>query len=1202
LKSASSLDLLERRLRAVAAAAEARPEEAARDLALAEGEWISGRGAEEGRLALSELARWRDRTGSAEAAAAVEERVRRKAEAWRARTAQGTEALARRLREAGALDREAIERGVEPPLRGDRAAAREAFLEALRQAPPDEALRGRWAVELADRADAALLSLDDLPRDRARLLLAIEEEDLAWHAASVDAENARIRRKLRRLRAEREERELQERLEARFGPKRVARFERGMFLLLLLLLAIMFVDLFGDLSRGAYVALAAVEAAACSLFLLEFLVKLRMAPDRASFFRRHLLVDLVPSIPFGLILLHRSVWDAAQAGRAARLFRLPRLAVYVAALRPLLRLFRAFAFLTRGADRFVRQHGALLNREVVIHPTREEREGMASDADAWRARRLRAEVNRLWRRILEATPPAGREEVARARVLALAPAPMEPPAAAAPRPLVAEELLHRLERIDGEELEAEMGPEFAGSVARTVRLFAAPPLRWLPGIRGYVPRLAPGMDDAEVAAAAARRLAERLGRRLRRRQWIADLHGVITPAQFVDRVGTAMVKGSFRPAWRLTVFGAVYLLIQLLFGNVNSGFAGAVNRFLDRTLGPFLLVLGSVCVVVLGLGIWLRRIAGQATDFFDKSARAQFLETAESIKGRAIDRDAAILDRRVLAPENLLLGIAPAQGSAERRQRFASGVREWLLEAQAGGRGGGAFDAMERAILLYREGLDGAILSESDTATTAQLLGSPALRNLRLESGRLSRAENRALGKLDLDRARSAFRGPYFWFGLLSQAVVQGAAHLLVDYNRHAIPHAEIAKAGPDERERYERWLASEAAAAVPSDEVLSVTTAFTTIHFLDDDPRRDREVEARFGPRVLERLRRDRRDLFRTIFSTEPWHRLERSARSINLFEAYERWFVGGRALLLPFRLLRGALRRAAELLSWAGRAVREIRHPTFGADRAAAAEADFSAAERKIRRMRAPLVEACLLLRARCDPEYLGVPLPGSLSTPLPGADAESDLRFLRARRELEAAVETERRRAERDMARLGRLLDGGLRARLAAQVAGEGAELSPEQIRAAAVAYLGDLRGVRRNLSSAAILDEVFADAEKRPPLPRRLLPRLDLSRAFDDWWDRHGPKRRGARLRAWRAALWNVDGVADALLAYDRLGDMAEREGEATLAGYLRRPSRTTDSLVTLRAVQTLSLIDLLRYREHVHRLGGYGDSKELLSPP
>jgi hypothetical protein len=71
--------------------------------------------------------------------------------------------------------------------------------------------------------------------------------------------------------------------------------------------------------------------------------------------------------------------------------------------------------------------------------------------------------------------------------------------------------------------------------------------------------------------------------------------------------------------------------------------------------------------------------------------------------------------------------------------------------------------------------------------------------------------------------------------------------------------------------------------------------------------------------------------------------------------------------------------------------------------------------------------------------------------------------------------------------------------------------------------------------------------------------------------------------------------DVDGVAGALRVWCRLGDDALPQGKRILADLLRHPQRITEKLVTLRAVQTLALIDLLYYREHVYRLGEYGRS-------
>ncbi len=86
----------------------------------------------------------------------------------------------------------------------------------------------------------------------------------------------------------------------------------------------------------------------------------------------------------------------------------------------------------------------------------------------------------------------------------------------------------------------------------------------------------------------------------------------------------------------------------------------------------------------------------------------------------------------------------------------------------------------------------------------------------------------------------------------------------------------------------------------------------------------------------------------------------------------------------------------------------------------------------------------------------------------------------------------------------------------------------------------------------------------------------------------------------RCAAWRATVHNVHGVADALRTWSAHGDDARETGEQILTDLLRHPERVTEQLVTLRAVQTLSLIDMLNYRTHIYRLGEYGSSGD--APP
>ncbi|MFI5404066.1 MAG: hypothetical protein ACHQ1G_14090, partial [Planctomycetota bacterium] len=221
--------------------------------------------------------------------------------------------------------------------------------------------------------------------------------------------------------------------------------------------------------------------------------------------------------------------------------------------------------------------------------------------------------------------------------------------------------------------------------------------------------------------------------------------------------------------------------------------------------------------------------------------------------------------------------------------------------------------------------------------------------------------------------------------------------------------------------------------------------------------------------------------------------------------------------------------------------------------------------------------VAEAALRLRIRLDVEYLGVRLPGTEESGLEGRDAASDLRFLDAGADLEREVEGERGRAERDMRRL-------------LAVAPEAP--SREHLRAAACAYHADLDGVRSLLSAKEILAEVAARAVRDPLLPATR-PRPKLQALFRRYWRAHGEGGLRERRAVWRAIALDTDGAATALVAWALPG--ARERGERVLADLLRHPERITEMLVTLRAVQTLSLTDILLYREHVYRLGRYAES-------
>ncbi|KAA3608669.1 MAG: hypothetical protein DWQ01_11230 [Planctomycetota bacterium] len=1101
------------------------------------------------------------------------------------------------------------------PFHQDRRRLREALLSAIKASPPEEELRDLWLAELMDRADSSLTALDDMSPKEAARCLDVVSSDLRWHRQNIEKEGPRahrLTRKLRRLRAERQERRLQAKLETRFGTRAMGHWERMILLLILVVLVILIVEMTVPLSPNWRLFLTIVDTFACTLFLIDFGFKLALVEHRRSWFLRHFLVDFLPSLPFNLFLHHAGA-DPARAGRAARLFRLPRVARYLRLMMPVIRAIRAFGFLAKGLDRIVRRYGNLLNSSIILYPNRRERAGVDRAAEEWQSRlwRLRSELNDLWQRLYQEGTPQQRKQLSKARLHSLRSSHAllgdadfhESAGPKLPSEWTAEEFLRRLGSLSPDRIEEQLGPDQVGKAAKILRMFHVVPLRWLPMVKAFLPRLSPGMRASEVVAAAARRSAASLQRYYGRMFWILDWYGTITPSEVVDRVGSAMVKGSFRPAYRLTLFGGIYLLAHLILEISGLGLMQKIADFLDKYVGPTLILVGGVCFIILGLGWWMKKMAKEATSFLEQTAEAQYLPFTEAIKSRNLERDTEILDRRILEPEDLLVDRSRPGGADDRRRPFKAGVRAWLLGARESEEALRETEAMERVILLYRDSLKGSLLCQTDTRTTDQLLGNLALCHLRDISSRIDRKENRALNLLDLDQQRGAFKGPYLWFSLISKAIAQTAARLIVEYNRNAIPLNALSQAPETDRRRYQAWLErrnpepeeNRSEKAMREERSHYLTTAFTALHFLDDDKVRDQDVAEEFGEAVLQRVQEDRQRLFRTIFGTFPVHHRPKDRRTLNPYEMYQSWLAGGRALFMPFFFLIFGLRLFGRLVVLVAKAVQEIRKPKRFGKPTDAAQADFAAAQRKINRMRGPVVEACLWLRARFDPEYLGVQIPRTPDPDWSGRDVMADLRFLDAEPSWYERLTEERASASADMRRLESLFADGLLQRIATILGRPQESLSVESIRAAAVAYRADFKGIRSLLSCGEILHEACQEAAEGR---RHFEPRFagfGVGGKFNRFWKQYDKAKPEARPFAWRAIQRDFHGSKRALQIWADYGpEEARRRGEQALAEILRYSRRVSEQLVTLRTIQTLSLIDVLNYREHVFRLGGYGE--------
>ncbi len=685
-----------------------------------------------------------------------------------------------------------------------------------------------------------------------------------------------------------------------------------------------------------------------------------------------------------------------------------------------------------------------------------------------------------------------------------------------------------------------------------------------------------------------------------------------------------------------------------------SGMAALIQKVhngIRALIRGVLVPIGAVCMAFMAFGIWLQRLARDTTTFHEQVAHAQFLHLTDSIKARQRHADAALLARRVFRPERNLFERDGAREATERDEaRFVRHLEQFLSEGVSPPSMDQGFDPVARSVMLYRDLLDGALLAHSDTRATSQLLGNLAIQRMLEHAGRVNKTTRKSLMRIDLERRRTFLSGPYLWFHSISRAMSSRAARLIVDYNAHAIPVTEIERAGEPERERYEAWLVRSLGGEAPAQSTSpeepetveasavgkapQLTTAFTVLHFLDDAPARDAEVAKRFGVPVLERLRQDRRALVRTVFGTYPLHRLPLESRILNLRALYAEWVEGGKVLLVPLRLLGIGARLTVLGIKAVARAVAAIRKPDLAFQDVKDAEADFHAAARKIGRMRGPGALAAAELRAILDPEYHGLALPFGLHdseehdsrtlTP-----AEADAGFLGADPAFHDQLAAFQARAARAIRHLEKAKEGGLLDRLAAHL-GLDIEGDVQTLRALTILVAGDDDGLRSGLFGREVVGECTVDALEFG-LPRAgLIPPVGLWIAFQRFW-RNGGKaflmeaagnsgavrltpadgidgdakelrtqaERQVKRAAWRVLWADLDGCRAAFRQVlkcrtDEEQAAARLTCEERLGEALRHPARVTEQLITLRAVQTMTLVDVRNYRRHVWSLGQYGD--------
>ena len=1098
-------------------------------------------------------------------------------------------------------------------------------------------------------------------------------------------QSRRAERLARRVRAAWQEKLLALRMQTLFGRRFVAILENTVLILILVLFVLIALQVVleqasrSGLSVREHEFFAWTDLAICSVFLFEFALKLALAPNRMTYFVRHFVIDLLASLPFGFIfhqialaqLENAVVGTLPRSGPFRRLVRVARVSLrFVRVALPILRLARVPLILLRLSDRLVRRMAGLLNRNIVLFEPLQTQKSESSDRH--RLVTLRSELEHARTAIEVRLDRDQRRQLAerlihdlQARIDTLPVAEIEEAVNENHgREIPVEQVVESLIQMTPERLIDQTGPMYVRAVDRYLRLLDLPIVRRLPIIRNLVAYRE--KSPAEAVALAANYLGHLIQRGLNVVYFFADLQGTLSPPVFLDRLGATLVNAARTPAKRLLWLGSAFFFLFVIVNALSflKPLRGVVDK-LQTLMGWPVIILGVICLVVWYLGAWFRKIANQSADFCERVVEAQFATHTKNLKSRRRDQDAQFLTTRVIDPELLLRASDDQPLEPVARDGDDDGER----------RGRELFENRELAFLrnvrlLYQDYLDGSPLHRSDTKASVQLLGNLALGNLRRSHlGHLLR-ESRTIDRLDLSRSGGLFGGAYLWFNYITRLLVQETALLILDYNRHAVPLDRLACSPDAVRRAFQTWLAgrlkidpdevwlpelavsqanvqdgpASAYSSVPLASDCSAplrqstrreagafleTVEFTAVDFLADEPERDAEIHARFGPQVAELVRRDRQQNVRRAFRSFPLHELPLAARTINPYALYEAHLAGGRIALLPFTLARG--------LGWAVvmgiranyRVVREILHPQV--DRQQIVPSDtYWAALRKIHRMRKPVFMGSLWLRARFDVEYLGLPLPTAPPSIAASSLMDTDLDFIGATRQDRIIAEQVRRQHQERLEWILRWLDrfGWTFEELPAYLAREFpflANRGGEALRALVAACVLDHNDIATLALSIGGLKRVLAHAADLSEDPKKIAsglpdPIVNLRRL---WHPVHRCKRPVADLfelpcfPAYNSAQQRrilrylgrhrrvVRGWIKVVLGQGARDPWATVH--ARMRDVLLRTDLWSDQILVLRAVQSLTMLDLQHNCELVWNLGGYtrpepGDAEPDAQPP
>lgn len=1056
--------------------------------------------------------------------------------------------------------------------------------------------------EAAERVALLTAAVEETPLEQQIMALRCNSDVMAELGRHCDDKT--LRGYGRRLRNQADDRELALRQEKLLGRPGVVVFHSLNFALLVVVLTILTIEFTVELSEPVAHALQWTDALACLFFVFAFLFELVLHPRRSSFFVRHVLVDLLPAIPSALFLLPAvDVPGAADNSVVVRLLRILRIgwvARYVQVLRPLVRSLRLFLFLVRGLDGLVQRFSTLLDREFVFVPAASD-EHRAPDLDG--RREVLFEALERERELLGLVDSRQRAAaiVARAAALRGRMSMLGPVRAgslrigSSRRDVPIEGAIEVLWSLRPQDVPRYLRPSDIRAIDRVLRVLSAVPVRWLPIVRNFaVHPLPPGPEERVVAFARA--VADWLERWHGRLLFHADLHGIVTGPQILDRVATALIRATQRPAVRLLLFGGLFLLLQLILGEKFPG-----HDFLTNIVATPLIVLGSVCLIGLALGRWLKSLAGEAADSYRLTSEAHFLPQLELAKVRYEADDLPFLARRVFDGDEIQAQALPLLRHQVRSARAGVPVDDDVDDHIRFG--------VNRVAMLYLHFLDGAPLHITDVKTTEQLLANKALVNLREQFLGVTRRDKKRLRKLRLDDG-TVFSGPYLWFSFITESIAVETAKRIEGYNRFCIPLAEFGDASPEQQEAMGLWLdrrrdpkAGRTLAGLETVRTEAYpTTEFCAIDFVGGDPERDGHIAHIFGDEVLEVLEHDRRTMIREIFGTRPVHHLPKHERSFNPLRFYRKRMSHGRVLLAPLLMLVRFARFVTWIVRRINQIVREVLDPHVAMRNREAGIAPFAVALRKIHRMKAPGLREALRTRLWLDPAYSGAPIGWTERSDFrEDSDFERDLAFLHLHERECVELRERAHEIHRDVRELHAAI-----AWLPEFPAVDSAAHRRAGELAVTCAWIADRDNVRTLLHAERWRIEHLAELV-REGVPGSLLG--DSWRALvglfrvgpvERWLQRHGRDLPRTALRplrrAWARNEHDIRTVLSAWLELEPEQSPTEVAAERLLSIYNKGPAVRRD-IRALRAVQSMAVLDVRNYRDIVFRLGGFGDDGE-----